>query len=269
VNNIKRKTYEEHKEYLFEIVKLQLWFLWNWKMEHPEESFSNTLRNRIDIYRKTNTNKGSMNPDVLNFEDPKWLNIEAELECVYNKYSNSTSADDFEKYGFEIVKSEIEARSRRDYEEKKYVLGYKCGSLNYDPPETDTPNLVFFHIANAIQPKSIFDDISYLPKCLMEVIEKASKEYPETIGLHTMTWLNSHPEWRKMFPEVWFENMEERPDVEWHFSYWGQFISARGTFNKKLGDQFRKTGKFPFAACYSWSTYDELKEHLKKMLPCS
>ena len=264
-NNNLKKTYEEHREYLSKIVKLQLWFIWNWKKEHAEESFLDTIRNRVDIYRKTDVNRGTMNPDKLDFNDSKWLTIEAELESLHIKYSEDSSSEKFEKYGFEILKNTIEKRSKRDYQENPYVLNFKCGSLNYDSPEKNTPKLVFFHIANAIQPKSIFDDASYLPKCLMNVIDKASKEFPETVGLHTMTWLNSHPKWRRMFPEIWFNNMQERPDVQWHFSYWGQFISSRGTYNEKLGSKFRKTGKFPFMACYSWATYEDLRKHLKLM----
>ena len=268
MNNLdNKKTYKEHKEYLFEIVKLQLWFVWNWKKKHPEEELLSILRNRVDIYRKTDINKGLMNPENTDFDNSEWLDIENRLKSEYIKCCNVQSAENFEKNGFEIVKTTIEARSRRDYEERPYVLDYKCGTLTYDPPETDTPKLIFFHIANAIQPKSIFDDEEYLPNCLMDVIEKASKEFPDTLGLHTMTWLNSNPKWRKLFPAIWFRNMEVRPDIQWHFSYWGQFITAKGTFNEKLGKQFRKTGRFPFDACYSWCTYDELRNHLKK--PCN
>lgn len=34
------KTFEEHWEYLVEIVKLKLWFVHHWLDSHPEEDFS-------------------------------------------------------------------------------------------------------------------------------------------------------------------------------------------------------------------------------------
>ena len=48
----KIKTIGEHREYMHGIVRLKLFFLHRWLKEHPEETFQNALRNRVDIYRK-------------------------------------------------------------------------------------------------------------------------------------------------------------------------------------------------------------------------
>ena len=34
------KTLDEHRDYLFSIVRLKLWFLARWQKEHPDEDFS-------------------------------------------------------------------------------------------------------------------------------------------------------------------------------------------------------------------------------------
>ena len=55
-------TLEEHREYLDGIVKLKLWFLWNWLRRHPDETFGDVLRKRVDIYRKTHLNTEGLCP---------------------------------------------------------------------------------------------------------------------------------------------------------------------------------------------------------------
>lgn len=40
------KTIGEHAEFLREMVKLQLWFVWRWSRLHPEEPFQAVIRTR-------------------------------------------------------------------------------------------------------------------------------------------------------------------------------------------------------------------------------
>ena len=47
------KTLSEHRQYLHQIVRLKLHFLHGWLRAHPEETFAYGLRNRVDIFRKT------------------------------------------------------------------------------------------------------------------------------------------------------------------------------------------------------------------------
>ena len=51
------KTQEEHRLYLYEIVRLKLFFMHHWLSTHPEEKPVDVLRNRIDIYRKNYSSK--------------------------------------------------------------------------------------------------------------------------------------------------------------------------------------------------------------------
>ncbi|MCP4176958.1 MAG: hypothetical protein GY756_04255 [bacterium] len=257
-----KKTYEEHLEYLYSIVRLKLWFIWWWKQNNPNESFHSILRERVDIYRKTNINHGTMNPDKTDFNDSEWLDLEKQLDQLYQKYSFKGASLKFEDAAFELVQGTVDARSKRDYEERPYVLDYQCGSLLYDPPKDDHPKRVPFHIANAVAPESIFADKKYLPECLTDLMNKSADEY-DADSLSTHTWLNSHPKWSELFPASWHTNMSpENKNIQWHFGFWGQFITAKGTFNYKLGQQLRDTGKFPFLPHYSWCTFKSLRKHL-------
>lgn len=260
MNDLKKKSLEEHTEYLYEIVRVKLHFLYQWLQSHPDETLTEAIRERVDIYRKTDINTDVMNPKAINWEHPRWQQLENELSTVYDSASD---ADDFEEQAFAVIRPMIDGRVRQDYEERPYVLDYKCGSLTYDKPREDQPQRVGFHIANALQPKSIFADPEYLPHCLQELIRKSREEYGAS-ELGTFTWLNAHPRWLGLFPESYATINASDPDenVKWHFGYWGQFITARGTFNIKLGAQLRETGIMPFMPRYCWCTFDELEEHL-------
>jgi len=262
----KPKSFDEHRQYLHKIVRLKLWFVWYWQQKHKEESFSSILRNRVDIYRKTDINQGAMNPPQVYFDDPQWLDLEHKLLDLYRKHSSDDDAFQFEHNAFHILKPIIDKRAFRDYLEPPYVLDFQCGSLKYDRPEKNNPTCVSFHIANALAPGSIFDDKNYLPDCLISLMDKSSAEYGAD-SLYTSSWLNSHPLWQKLFPEEWEKNMEsENHDIQWHFGFWGQFITARGIFNDRLGRQLRETGRFPFLPRYSWCSFESLRNHLSEFL---
>lgn len=258
------KTLEEHHSYLEDICRLKLWYIWHWKSCHPEEPITDILRNRVDIYRKTDINKDSMNPQKCHWDNPAWQNIELELSKLYSLHTHN--ADEFEHAAFAVIWPSVEQRCHRDFHEEPYVNNYQCGSLTFNKPSQENPNEVFFHVANAVSPRSIFDFPSYLPACLKCVMRKSFENHRAT-QLRTATWLNDHPAWQKLFPPVWMERMTP-PDTNtsWHFGFWGQFINARGTFNQKLGQQLRQTGQFPYAFRSSWCTHQELQAHLDKSL---
>jgi hypothetical protein len=255
-----RKTYEEHRQYLHDIVKLQLWFVWWWQHHHPDASFQSILRDRVDIYRKTKINRGMMNPPKPDFDAPEWLDLERHLSQLYLKHRSD--ARTYENAAFHIIQPTIDARSKRDYEERPYVLDYQCGSLKYDRPKEEHPKRVSFHIANALSPQSIFADENYLPQCFADLMNKSASEYGAD-ALGTCTWLNSHAKWLDFFPPEWSGNMEPRnKNVQWHLGFWGQFITARGTFNTRLGRKLRETGEFPFWPRCSWCSFESLRKHL-------
>jgi len=145
------------------------------------------------------------------------------------------------------------------------VLDYQCGCLKYDPPYKQWPHRVWFHIANPLMPCSIFDDPGYVPGCLRDLMTRSAAEF-DVYELGTNTWLNSYSRWSEYFPDEWRNNLgPEIKDVKWHFGFWGQFLTARGTFNERNGRQLRETGEFPFWPRQAWCTFEALRKHLGKM----
>jgi hypothetical protein len=260
------KTIEDHREYLYEVVKLKLHYVWRWAGEHPDQTISDILRERVDIYRKTDINDETMNPRNLHWDDPRWQTLEQGLVDIYNAHREDPAG--FEAESFELFKPHVEGRVQIDFEERPYVLDYQCGSLRYDKPRPDAPGRVGFHIANSIQPRSIFEDPLYLPHCLLELINKSRAEHGAD-ALGTMTWLNAHPAWQALFPPEYSTTNRTAEDhnVKWHFGYWGQFLSAKGAFNYKYGQYMRETGEFRYWPSYAWCTFDSLEKHLKGQFP--
>jgi hypothetical protein len=260
VKSVTPKTLAEHREYLHEIVRLKLWFVWNHLHRHPEEAFSNVLRQRVDIYRKTDLNPEGMNPEVLHFDSPAWLTLEESTAALWGEMGDD--AEGFENEGFRIFQPSVDARCERDFSERPYVLDYKCGSLTYDHPMPESPQRVAFHIANANAPRSVFDPGSHLADCLQSVMAGAGRDFGAS-ELQTGTWLNGHPKFLTYFPDCWRARLSPiHHDVNWNFSWWGQFLTARGTFNVRAGEHLRATGKFPMSPRTAWCTFDELRAHL-------
>lgn len=257
------KTLDEHREYLYQMVKLQFFFLRNWLSGHPKETLSAVLRNRIDIYRKTSINKELLNPVATKFDCPEWLELEHRLELVYKQYKDNAAA--FEEAAFAVFKPTIDERVEKDYKDESRLAGYQCGSLRYNEHEDSLKHeTTSFHIANALQPESIFADPQYLPRCFLELMRQTSQKYG-SIKLYTGTWLNSLPRWLELFPQEWQDNLShENTDVQWHYGFWGQFITARGTFNYKYGEIMRQTGKMPFYPKNSSCSFVNMKKHLKE-----
>lgn len=254
------KTCDEHRAYLHQIVWLKLWFVWHWLRGHPEETFTKVLRERVDIYRKLDLNPGGLNPPQIDWEDPRWQALEAEAERLYLIYRGDVSSMRFESEAFEVFRAGLDARAHRDFTDCSGLSPYEYGSIRFDGPAAGSTR-VFIHIGNAVTPHSIFDDPAYLPECLLETMRRA-----EALGateLETFTWLNAHPRWLALFPAEWQARLGA-PDgnILWHYGYWGQFITGRGTFHARRAQQFRETGVMPFLPRTSWCGFIALRAHL-------
>jgi len=256
------KTLEEHREYLHEIVKLQLWFVHYWLEEHPEENFVDVLRGRVDIYRKTDVNPGTINPNVLYYDDPRWVAMEKGAEKAYERHKNDRAA--FEAEAFELFRNSLDDRCERDYADQSECPRYQCGFLRHDL-ELRADGKLGFHIANFCSPRSFFDYPDYMKGCFLMLLDKAEHTYGTT-HIATGTWLNSMPRWCEWFPEEWKTNMSEpNTSVKWHYGFWGQFITARKTFNFAYGKILRSTGKMPFYPRASFCSISAMRSHLASL----
>lgn len=188
------------------------------------------------------------------------------LTPLYEESKGDENADLWEFTAFEHIRPILEEFSKKTFGSTAKLEEYQCGSLKYDPPAKDDPKTVAFHIGNVVAPKSIFADPGYLENCFFDLMKQTEKKYGAD-SMKTTTWLNSLPKWLEYFPEEWHKNLQsEQQDPQWHFGYWGQFLSAKGTFNEKYGKILRETGKFPFYPRASSCTFAALKKHLQEKL---
>ncbi|OGV56137.1 MAG: hypothetical protein A2X49_14620 [Lentisphaerae bacterium GWF2_52_8] len=257
------KTEAEYQDYIHKLVRLKLWFVWDWLQKHPDESISSVLRNRVDIFRKTEYyDPVHMNGDSPDFSIPGWLEIEDSLKEIWESRRNDPGSDGFEEEAFLILRQQLDSYTRSSYEKSLVPPAMKCGSLTYNSPAADAPDVIAVHIANALQPASIFDDPLYLPHCLRELMEQSSAEFGVS-KLHCGSWLNSHPRWLALFPQEWTDlRGPEDHSVQWHFGFWGQFITAKGTFHERNASKFRSSGEMPFPYRTADCSFDALQKHL-------
>ncbi len=260
------KTLEEHREYLHGIVKLKLFFLHVYLTEYGTgETFSEAIRNRVDIYRKTDANPGPLTPQELFFDAPAWKNMEDEAAAIFERYRSIDDRAKFEEEAFRVFQGSIDRRCERDYLDPSVLANYQCGSLKHDPALRED-GCLGFHMANAVRPHSFYDDPLYLPRCFRALLRVAELQY-HAKGIYTHSWLNSTSRWCAQFPGVWMENMSEpNPQVNWSYGVWGQFISARGTLQKNNADYLREHKKMRYPARGSFVPLDIMKEHIQKIL---
>jgi len=77
------------------------------------------------------------------------------------------------------------------------------------------------------------------------------------------SWLNSHPRWLALFPQEWTDSLSPADcSVQWHLGFWGQFITARGTFHERNAAKFRDSGQMPFPYRTAYCTFNALRTHL-------
>jgi len=257
-------TLQERTEFLYEMLKLQLWFCRRWLADHPDEDLRHVVRRRIDVFRWTDLYDGRP-VNEIDFDTAEWLALEDRLGDLYEQTIGEGDSGRFETGGLSLLGDRIAAYARRRFAEGWYTgvrKSFPYGSLRFDPPKPDRPRVVGLHIANVISPRSIFDDPAYLPGCLREVMTRARDTFGAD-SLTTTTWLNSDPRWQALFGSEWMRNMgPPLQDVGWGKGWWGQFINARGLFNHKRGDRFRRTGRFPYPPRGSWRRFETLQQHL-------
>lgn len=258
--NPAKATFREHRQYLHDIVRLKLFFVHLWLERHPGEDFRSVIRQRVDIYRKTDANPGLLTPTKLYFDSPGWMALEDAALRVYRETLHDRAA--FEEEAFQVFRPSIDARAWRDYLDPSPLHAYQCGSLKHDPAPGADGRTLGFHIGNAVCPRSIFDDPAYLPRCFASLLDKA--EAMGATRISTCTWLNGNRKWLALFPPEWRGENLSAPDkdVRWHYGFWGQFISARHTFNAKYGRILRETGELPFYPRSSWCTVKRMREQI-------
>ena len=259
------KTIEEHLEFLFSIVRLKLFFLARWQNTHPEEDFVSILRNRVDIFRKTDLNPEAQTPVGSYFDLPQWRKIEDRLHEIFLMVNKNEKM--FEEWGFDLLRHHLENRCERDFYDRSNLSGCQCGFLKHEPNVIEKyPNTLAFHIINDCRPNSFFDDPQHIRDCFIQLLDITENHFHAT-RITTVTWLNSVPKWLELFPAEWQEHFGPlNYNVAWHGGFWGQFVTARGTFNEKAGAYLRETGHFRNYPRSAWCTTAAMREHITKLI---
>jgi hypothetical protein len=255
------RTLEEHDQFLEDIVRLQLWFLWTWRHQHPDETFETAIRTRVDIFRKTDLNvEQSKNTRTAgDFSLAAWQDAERAAARIC---AASASADAFEAQAWaEVFKPLVQARVERDFAEGNGLENFNCGSLRYDVRPPQRQDTVFFHIGNTLSPTSIFSDPAYLPGCFRQLLAAVTERYQAT-RICTGSWLNSYERWLALFPQEWRDSLGAPVELGWSQGHWGQFISARGTLNHRHAAMLRATGELPFATRRASCSIAAMAAHL-------
>ena len=258
-------TFQEHTELISELLKLQFFYLWIFLKDNPEKEFKNALYQTVDLGRKLDSEPTGKDSAQANFKSEKWLQIESEMEKIYRDTKSAITPTPFENSAMQSLSAIIAQFAEKTFFKDKKYDAYQCGCIKYDPPSKSNPDTCFFHIGNPIAPKSIFDDPQYLKNSLLEMTRQVKEKYNAN-SVATSTWLNSMDQWLTYFPESWRKNLSTaNTNIKWHYGFWGQFISAKGTFNHKYADILRTTKKFPFYPKSSKCSVEELHKHLKKI----
>ena len=175
---------------------------------------------------------------------------------------------DFEGAMFDAARDFVAEAAERTYAASMGAPPtYNAGSLKYDAPLAELPrNHCNFHIANAVSPRSIFADPAYLPQCFMTLMDNSGREHGYDI-LRTFTWLNDRPRWLELFPREWHDNLDAPyPEIWGNYGFWGQLVTARGTFNAELGEHVRAHGELKYKPRKSHCSFAAMRGHLKTYL---
>lgn len=260
------KTLAEHRQFLQDMTRLQLWFVGYWLAAHPDETVASCLNARVDIIRKTIFNEGPLeNTLSVGMKDtPGWVKLVEQISDVFEK-TRHDGPEVFEAQAWQVCEPVVLPRAERDMAGPDPLANFQCGSLRYDLKASGDPPAASFHIGNRLKPVSIFADPAYLPACMRQLINAVRSELGVSY-IRTGTWLNSYPHWLELFPRQWQDNMTEpNYNVTWSYGVWGQFVSARGTLNHRHANLFRQTGQVPFAHRASFCEIAQMEKHLDEL----
>ena len=243
-----KKTLAEHIDFTRSCARLAFYATYLLASILPEESMEYILRQRSPLYKVA-------------------LGLDPEVPlAVFSHFPQAENAEDFEEKMWRQCGDFILERAEVYYPDSagmKMHGVWQAECFRFDPPAQLQPRRCTFHIGNPKAPDSIFSDREYVIDHLLLMLDLMEKEYGATEA-GTSSWLNSNPHFLRYFPNSWQEHFIDRPPIPlWHLGYWGQIITARGTFNEKNARYFREHLAMRYPLRYSWCGIDELRTHLK------
>ena len=256
------KSLEEHCGYVEGLARVSFYFARKWLAPRfPEKKIGELIRAHTPVlYHGLN-----YSPSVW-AADPECQDLLARADRLAE-----LDPDAFEETLWGEVRGLARRRAELNYPTAvgvKAPASWNCGSLKYDVPKPDLPpGRVVFHIANAVGPKSIFEDPQYLPYCFLLLMKESEFRFGSN-ELYTSTWLNCRNAWLAYFPQEWRDNLQPEPDEPpvpaWHFGWWGQLVSGRGTINPNAEKFVRTHGHLRCFCRSSHCSFENMRAHLKE-----
>ncbi|MBQ6470685.1 MAG: hypothetical protein IJJ33_01755 [Victivallales bacterium] len=259
------KSKQEHAEYVERLVRVSFFFARRWLAPRfPDTSIGELLREHTPALFHG-----------LGYRPEEWR---AHPECldILGRADRLASLEptEFECALWEEISLLARRRAEMTYPDSVGVRppdAWNCGSLKYDAPNgcgESAAGRVVFHIANAIAPRSILDEPEYLARCFLLLMRETELRFGAR-ELFTSTWLNEHPGFLALFPAEWHGNMQDRATVDpalprWHFGWWGQLVTGRGTVNPAAERFVRETGCLKYACLASHCSFVCMRRHLKE-----
>lgn len=257
------KTCEEHREYVEHLARISFYFARRWlKAKYPEHSMGELIRDHTPLLYH-----------ALNYLDnaTQWDNPDCHRILTEADNLSLLSPDEFEDGMWEFIHPLARERAVLNYPDSvgiKVLPGWNCGSLKYDPPQTGIPpTWCTVHILNAVGPYSLFDDPEYLPACFQLLMKEGSIRFGYDT-LYCGSWLNHRADWLSFFPEEWRSNLSPLspdPVPRWHFGWWGQLVTGRGTVNPKAEIFVRENGYLKYQYRTSHCSFENMKRHLAEI----
>ena len=258
---IERKTLEEHKVYVEQLARISFFVARRLKDQAPGTPLSELIRKHTPLFFH-----------ALNFADyeTRWNNPSCVRIAAKADELDDLLAPEFEERMYAEIRELAMERAERFFAKSVGLWlpqDWNAGSLKYETPQKSMPpHYCCFHIANALAPRSIYDDPRHLPECFLDIMARGEKEY----GFDTLctgTWLDDVPRWLALFPQEWIDNLSAGADrTGWHFGYWGQMVTGRGTFNDKAGQYVRENLKPKYKCRGSHCSFAAMRKHLEELL---
>ncbi len=266
-----KKTPAEHRDYVEQIARLSFWFAYGLQPRIPTLDLGEILVRhtplcyhalRFQDYRDPRADPGCRRA------------LDLARAAARGLPPGPQGAARFEQTMAVQLRSLIDERADQWYASSVGIAPLTAfweprliaGSLKFDPPAAGRPPTTCnFHIANAIAPQSIFANPAYLPSCFLDLMNCGEQAYGfDTLA--TTSWLNDEPRWLRLFPADWHRTLDA-PDPHglpsWHFGYWGQLVTARGTFNAKAGEFVRRHGRLRFRTRSAHCAFRAMRDHLR------
>lgn len=280
------------RRYVYGMTKLSVWYVHHLlqRGEIAADQVAAALQQRVNLYRLTDLWDGVDGGDN-GLNNPAWQPLLATLAGWVRK-TPQAHVDRLEEQALALLSPTLDARLPKDVGPAPqrpflcwtYDLGWagmadrpgllgklrNVGHLNalvrkriglQPPPARDA----VLHIMNVMVPGSPFDDMALLRRTLLNLIAELRTQHPQVRELWCNTWLNDHPKFREVFPEVWFRSVVVSPPGNFR-NWWGQFARRDGDFNERAAQRFREAGGvFRFRALQCHASVEVIEAHLQRL----